>query len=119
MTLTDKFPDIKLQQPVSNWQVISTDGAPISVLPIAVGQQVFCSDGHPGWITHLLPSRGGWIGAFVIQTRGWWRRKVVIPIDYIDHIDGENVYLSLTKPDLKKLPTYRPDPILVAAVLQA
>jgi osmotically-inducible protein OsmY len=55
----------------------------------------------------------------VIQTRGWWRRKVVIPIDYIDHIDGETVYLSLAKPDLKKLPTYRPDDVLVALVNQA
>jgi osmotically-inducible protein OsmY len=119
MTITNKFPDIKLQQPVSNWQVMSPVEAPISVLSIAVGQQVLCSDGHPGWITHLLPSRDGWIGAFAIQTRGWWRRKVVIPIDCIDHIDGETVYLSLTKPDLKKLPTYRPDDILVAAVIQA
>jgi osmotically-inducible protein OsmY len=119
MTITNKFPDIKLQQPVSNWQVISTDRTPVSVLPIAVGQQVFCSDGHLGWITHLLPSRDGWIGAFVIQTRGWWRRRVVIPIDRIHHIDGENVYLSVTKTDLKKLPTYRPDDILVAAVIQA
>jgi osmotically-inducible protein OsmY len=119
MTITNKFPDIKLQQPVSNWQVMSPVEAPISVLSIAVGQQVLCSDGHPGWITHLLPSRDGWIGAFVIQTRGWWRRRVVIPIDRIHHIDGENVYLSVTKNDLKKLPTYRPDDILVAAVIQA
>jgi osmotically-inducible protein OsmY len=119
MTLTDKFPDIKLEQPVSNWQVMSPVEAPISVLSIAVGQQVLCNDGHPGWITHLLPSRDGWIGAFAIQTRGWWRRKVVIPIDCIDHIDGETVYLSLTKPDLKKLPTYRPDDVLVGAVLQS
>lgn len=119
MTITNKFPEIKLQQPVSNWQVVSRPKVPISVLPIAVGQQVFCSDGHPGWITHLLPSIDGWIGAFVIQTRGWWRRQVVIPIDYIDHIEGETVYLSLTKRDLKKLPTYRPDHVLVAAVLQA
>lgn len=118
MTFTNKSPDVKLQQPVSNWQVMSLAEAPISVLSIAVGQTVFCSDGHPGWITHLLPGVEGWVGAFVIQTRGWWRRKVVIPIDYIDHIDGETVFLSLTKPDLKRLPTYRPDHVLVAAVLQ-
>jgi osmotically-inducible protein OsmY len=119
MTITNKFLEIKPQQSASDWQVLSIDGTPISVLPIAVGQQVFCSDGHPGWIAHLLPSINGWIGAFVIQTRGWWRRKVVIPIDYIDHIDDEIVYLSISKSELKKLPTYRPDSILVAAVIQA
>jgi osmotically-inducible protein OsmY len=119
MTITNKSPDVKLQQPVLNWQLTHTDEAPTSVLPIAVGQQVFSSDGHPGWITHLLPSRDGWIGAFVIQTRGWWRRKVVIPIDYINRIDGDKVYLSITKHDLKKLPTYRSDEVLVALVNQA
>jgi hypothetical protein len=119
MSITNKFPDIEPQQAASNWRVMSTDGAPISVLPIAVGQQVVCSDGHPGWITHFLPNKDGWTRAFVIQTRGWWRRTVVIPIDYIDHIEGETVYLSLTKPDLKKLPTYRPDHVLVGAVLQS
>jgi len=28
MTVTDKFPNVKLQQSVSNWQVISTETAP-------------------------------------------------------------------------------------------
>ena len=119
MSITNKFPDIKLQQPGSTWQVISTDSSPVSVLSIAVGQQVVSSDGHPGRVTHLLPDIDGQIGAFVIQTRGWWRRKVVIPIDYIDHIEEEIVYLSISKGGLKKLPTYRADNILVAAVIQA
>lgn len=119
MTFTNKSPGLDLHHPVPNWRVVSTDGTAISVLPIAVGQQVFCSDGHPGWITHLLPNKDGWIGAFVIQTRGWWRRKVVIPIDYIDFVDEENVYLSVNRIELKKLPTYHPDNVLVALVLQA
>ena len=119
MSITNKFPDIKLQQPGSTWQVISTDSSPVSVLSIAVGQQVVSSDGHSGRVTHLLPDIDGQIGAFVIQTRGWWRRKVVIPIDYIDHIEEEIVYLSISKGGLKKLPTYRADNILVAAVIQA
>lgn len=118
MPMTNKFPDVKRQQPVLNWQV-STDTDRISVQPIAVGQPVVLSDGHPGWITQLLPNSDGGTGAFVIQTRGWWRRKVVIPIDYLDHTAGETVYLSLTKGDLKKLPTYRPDHVLVALVRQS
>jgi osmotically-inducible protein OsmY/sporulation protein YlmC with PRC-barrel domain len=41
---------------------------------------------------------------------------VIIPIDRIEHIDGEDVYLSIAKYDLKRLPTYRPDDVLVAHV---
>lgn len=119
MSITNKFLDIKLQQPVLNWQVLNPTQVRSLVLPIAVGQQVVLSDGHPGWITHLLPDRDGWIETFVIRTHGWWRRQVVIPMEYIDHIDGETVYLSIAKIELKKLPTYRTDDVLVGAVLQA
>jgi BON domain-containing protein/PRC-barrel domain protein len=116
MTIKNKLTDIKLQQPVLNWQVTSTDRTPITVLPIAVGQNVILSDGYSGKITHLLADKEGRLEVFVIQTRGWSRRKVIIPIDRIEHIDGEDVYLSIAKYDLKRLPTYRPDDVLVAHV---
>jgi hypothetical protein len=116
MTLINKFQNIKLQQPVPNWQVISTDRTPVSVLPIAIGKNVIFSDGYLGKITHLLADKDGRLEAFVIQTRGWSRRKVIIPIDRIEHIDGEDVYLSIAQYDLKRLPTYRPDDVLEAHV---
>ena len=116
MTIKNKLTDIKLQQPVLNWQVTSTDRTPITVLPIAVGQNVILSDGYSGKITHLLADKEVRLEVFVIQTRGWPRRKVIIPIDRIEHIDGEDVYLSIAKYDLKRLPTYRPDDVLVAHV---
>lgn len=116
MTIKTNFPDMKLQQPGSNWQVISIDRTPVSVLPIAVGQNVIFSDGSPGNITHLLADKGGRLERFVVQTRGWSRRKVIIPIDRIEQIAGEDVYLSISKNDLKRLPTYRPDDVLVAHV---
>lgn len=119
MKMTNKFLEVMVQEPVANWQVKNTMEAPIWMLPIAVGQKVLLSDGHPGWVTHLLPHRDGRIEAFAIQTRGWSRRKVVILVDHIDRVDEETVYLALTKPDLKKLPTYRPDDVLAAAVYQA
>lgn len=119
MSITNKFLDLKLGQPVLNWQVLNPTQVRSLALPIAVGQQVVLSDGHPGWITHLLPDRDGWIETFVIQTRGWWRRQVVIPTEYINHIDGETVYLSIAKIELKKLPTYRPDDVLIGFVLQS
>src|SRR5918995_2544912 len=105
MSITNKFLDLKVKQSVLNWQGLNPTQVRSLVLPIAVGQQVVLSDGHPGWITHLLPDRDGWIETFVIQTRGWWRRRVVIPMEYIDHIDGETVYLALAKIELKNLPT--------------
>jgi osmotically-inducible protein OsmY/sporulation protein YlmC with PRC-barrel domain len=116
MTIKNTLTDIKLQQPVLNWQVTSTDRTPISVLPIAAGQNVILSDGYSGKITHLLADKEGRLEVFVIQTSGWSRRKVIIPIDRIEHIDGEDVYLSIAKYDLKRLPTYRPDDVLVAHV---
>ena len=111
--------DIDLRKPVSNWRIISTDAEPTPVLPIAVGQHVMFSDGHSGKITRLLADKDGRLGRFVIQARGWSRRKVLIPMDRIERIDGEDVYLSIAKHDLKRLPTSRPDDVLVALVNQA
>ena len=111
--------DIDLRKPMSNWRIISTDAEPTPVLPIAVGQHVMFSDGHSGKITRLLADKDGRLGRFVIQARGWSRRKVLIPMDRIERIDGEDVYLSIAKHDLKRLPTSRPDDVLVALVNQA
>ena len=111
--------DIALHKPVSNRRIIKTDEKPTLVLPIAVGQNVIFSDGYSGKITHLLADKDGQLERFVIKTRGWSRRKVLIRMDYIERIDGEDVYLSIAKHDLKRLPTYRPDYVLVALVNQA
>jgi osmotically-inducible protein OsmY len=111
--------DIDLRKPVSNWRIISTDTEPTPVLPIAVGQNVRFSDGHSGKITRLLVDKDGRLGRFVIQARGWSRRKVLIPMDNIERIDEAEVYLSINKRDLKRLPTSRPDDVLVALVNQA
>jgi osmotically-inducible protein OsmY len=119
MTITNRILDVSVQQPISNWRVISTDREPISVLPIAVGQQVFANDGYPGKITHLLATQDGWVGAFAVRTRGWSRRQIIVPIDYIENIDGEKVYLSIDENELKQLPTYRPDHVLEALIQQA
>ena len=109
--------DIDLRKPVSNWRIINTEPTPVH--PIAVGQNVRFSDGHSGKITRLLADKDGRLGRFVIQARGWSRRKVLIPMDHIERIDEADVYLSITKRDLKRLPTSRPDEVLVALVNQA
>jgi osmotically-inducible protein OsmY len=84
-----------------------------------VGQNVIFSDGHSGKITRLLADKDGRLGRFVIQARGWSRRKVLITMEHIERFDEADVYLSITKRDLKRLPTSRPDDVLVALVNQA
>lgn len=69
-------------------------------------------DAHSGKITRLLADKDGRLGRFVIQARGWSRRKVLVPMDHIERIDEADVYLSITKRDLKRRPTSRPDDVL-------
>lgn len=104
---------------VSNLRSISVGEEPTHALPVAVGQKVVFSDGYSGTITHLLADKDGQIERFVLLTRGWSRRKVIIPMDRIEYNDGEVVSLSIAKRDLLKLPTYRQDVVLVALVYQA
>lgn len=119
MTDTNKILDTALHKLVSDWPIIKSDETTTLVLPIAVGQNAIFSDGYSGKITRLLSDKDGWLERFVVQTRGWSRRKVLIPLDHIERIDGEDVYLSIPKHDLRKLPTYRPDDVLAALVNHA
>lgn len=119
MTAKNRILDIALDKPASNWPIIGTNAELAPVFPIAVGQNVIFSDGYSGKITHVLADKDGQFGRFVLQTRGWSRRQVLIPMDHIERIDGEDVYLPIVKRDLKKLPTSRPDDVLVALVNQA
>jgi osmotically-inducible protein OsmY len=107
------------QKPVSNWQIVKTDEKSTPVFPIAVGQNVVFSDGYSGKITRLLGDKDGQPQRLVVRPRGWSRRQVLVPMDHIARTDGEDVYLSITKRDLKKLPTYRADDVLEAWVYHA
>jgi len=119
MITTNRNPNFEVNQRVSNWQVISTDGAPLSVLPVAIGQRVFCSDEYAGSIISLLSASEGWVDAIVVQIRGLWRHKVIVPFDWIEKITEEKVYLSIRKSELKKLSPYRSDDALTASVNKA
>ena len=116
MITTNRNPNFELNQRVSNWQVISTDGAHLSVLPVTVGQQVFCSDEYAGSIISLLSDSEGWVDAIVVQIRGLWRHKIIVPFDWIEKITDEKVYLSTGKRELKNLTPYRSDAALTASV---
>lgn len=119
MITTNRNPNFELNQRVSNWQVISTDGVPLSVLPVAVGQKVFCSDEYAGSIISLLSDSEGWVDAIVVQIQGLWRHKVIVPSDWIENITEEKVYLSIGKSELRNLSPYRSDAALTAEVNKA
>lgn len=119
MVTTNRNPDFLLTQQVSSRPVISLDGAPRSTSPIAIGQRVFSSDGYAGSVISLLSDSEGWVDAIVVQIRGLWRRKVIVPFNWIEKINEEKVYLLIGKSELKKLPPYRSDDALAAGVDKA
>jgi osmotically-inducible protein OsmY len=117
MVTTNRIPE--LEQQASSWQVLSRDGAPLSGLPIAVGQRVFCGDEYAGSIISLFYDSDGWVDAVVVQIRGLWRHKVIVPLDCIEKISGEKVSLFIGKSELTKLPPYRSDAALTAGINKA
>jgi hypothetical protein len=97
MVTTNRNPDFLLTQQVSSRPVISSDGAPRSISPIAIGQRVFSSDGYAGSVISLLSDSEGWVDAIVVQIRSLWRRKVIVPFNWIEKIAEKNIYLSIGK----------------------
>lgn len=119
MVTTNRNRNFLPTQQVSSRQVISTDGAPHSVPPIAIGQRVFSSDGYTGSIFSLLFDSEGRVDAIVVQIRGFWLRKVIVPFEWIEKITEEKVHLSIGKSELKRLTPYRSDSALTADVSKA
>ena len=119
MVTTNRNPDFLLTQQVSSRPVISADVAPRSAPPIAIGQRVFSSDGYTGGIFSLLSDSEGRVDAIVVQIRGLWRRKVIVPFDWIEKITKDKAHLSIGKSELKKLTPYRSDSALAAGVGKA
>lgn len=119
MVTSNRNPDFVFTQQVSSRRVISTDGAPRSVPPIAIGQRVFCSDGYAGSIISLLSDPEGWVDAIVVQIRSLWRRQVIVPFEWIEKITEEKIHLSIGKNELRNLTPYRSDSALTAGVRKA
>lgn len=119
MVTSNRNPDFVFTQQVLSRRVISTDGAPRSVPPIAIGQRVFCSDGYAGSIISLLSDPEGWVDAIVVQIRSLWRRKVIVPFEWIEKITEGKIHLSIGKNELRNLTPYRSDSALTAGVRKA
>jgi osmotically-inducible protein OsmY len=84
-----------------------------------VGQKVYCEDGYVGKVIALRLNPEGDLRTFVVQVGRFFRRRFVVPYEWVDRIEAESVYLSAKKDDLKTLPEERPDSTLVVEVERA
>ncbi len=85
-------------------------------LPLQPGQKMYCRDGYAGKIIALRNDPQGNVQNFVVQLGCFFRRRSIVPFEWVDRIEAESVYLSTKKDDLKSLPEERPDSTLVTEV---
>lgn len=87
--------------------------------PVQPGQKVYCRDGYAGKVSAIRISHQPEHQTFVVQTGRFFRRRFIVPYEWLDRIESQRVYLSVKKDELKTLPEERPDPILVIEVRRA
>lgn len=87
-------------------------------LRLRAGQQVFCRDEYAGWASLILLDPRGRVKGFVLHTGhlALFGRELIVPVDWIQEVDRENVHLAVEKRDLDHLPEYYSDDVLGAAV---
>jgi osmotically-inducible protein OsmY/sporulation protein YlmC with PRC-barrel domain len=86
------------------------------LLLIRAGQQVFCRDESPGWVSLILLDPAGRVKGFVLHTGHLLGRNLIVPIAWVQEVRGNHVYLSVEKSDLQGLPDYGLDDALAAEV---
>lgn len=75
---------------------------------IRMGMTVQATDGAAGKIDDILVYKeGGQLHALVVQGRGFFSNDVIVPAEAVTNIDGERVYLRLTRKEVGALPIYR------------
>jgi osmotically-inducible protein OsmY len=116
---------LDIPQAPAAWRVVegeksSNEGLQTFVaLPLQTGQKVYCEDGYAGKVIALRLSPEGDLQAFVVQMGRFFRRRYVVPYEWVSRIEEENVYISANKDDVKALPEERPDSALVIDVERA
>lgn len=92
---------------------------PDQTLVLRAGQRVLCSDGNVGRVALLLLDSQGQVRHFVVRKGRFLGRDVIVPVDWITHIDRRGVRLAVERQALERLPAYRPDHELAAEVDRA
>jgi osmotically-inducible protein OsmY/sporulation protein YlmC with PRC-barrel domain len=83
------------------------------------GQPVWATDERAGRIDLLLLDPAAQVRHFVIRKGRLFGRDVIVPVDWVRHIDERGVWLAIERRALDRLPSYRPDSAIAADVDQA
>jgi osmotically-inducible protein OsmY len=83
---------------------------------IRAGQHVFCKDGYLGRVELLFLNPSGKIKGFVLRTGDWIHHDFIVPVDWVQKVDQENVHLSVKKQALKQLDEYVTDAVLAGEI---
>ena len=89
------------------------------LLIVQAGQRVFCREEPAGWVALLLLEPGGRVTGFVLHTGPLIGRNLIVPITWVHQVDGNRVYLSVGKKDLRGLHDYGLDDALMVDVKNA
>jgi hypothetical protein len=65
--------------------------------PLQPGQSVYCQDGYAGKVVSLRSSPQRECQSLVVQTGRFFRRRYIVPSEWIDRIESDRVYLSAKK----------------------
>jgi len=82
---------------------------PEGELGVYGGMHVEASDGRVGKLDELVldPKSGAITGLVMRKGHLWGAREVTVPVDQIDFVDGESVYLKLDKSAVGTLPAMK------------
>jgi sporulation protein YlmC with PRC-barrel domain len=86
---------------------IEHEKIPPDELAIHRGSQVMATDGRVGQVDEfMVEPKSGHITHLVLREGHLWSKKdISIPVSRIDHIEGDNVYLKISKSEIESLPT--------------
>jgi len=81
---------------------------------IEIGARVRTRDGHEIGEVHriLVDLEDSAVAGIVVLKGGWLSRDVLVPLDLIDHVDGDTVVLALDEGELDRLPDFAFNEIL-------
>jgi len=81
---------------------------PEGELGVSWGTQVEAIDGHIGHVAELLSAESSDEVSHLVLQEGhlWGKKEVILPASVVDKVEGDTVYLKLSKADIERLPTF-------------
>lgn len=96
------WPYVSMMQPTG----VKEENTPVDELAIHRGAHVSATDGRIGQVEEFVidPVHNGVTHIVLREGHFWGRHDVTIPVERIDHIDSDTVYLKLNKIQVSALP---------------